>query len=307
MGTPEIAARCLSALLDAGHQVVAAICQPDKPKGRGYALTPPPVKVLAEERGVPVYQPLSLRGEEFSTLLTVLDPELIAVVAYGKILPHNVLVFPRYGCVNVHASLLPRLRGAAPIQRAIMEGEGETGVTTMRMDDGVDTGDMLLREVIPLTDRTDFGTLYEEMSRVGAELLCRTVAELAAGTLTPTPQDHTRATLAPKIEKEDCRIDFTRTAAEIDRQVRGLSPAPLAFTHLPDGKTLKIVSAVPAEGTGAPGEVLRVADKKQGEIVVACGQGALCITAALPEGKGRMSAADLVRGRRVRAGDRLGG
>ncbi len=305
MGTPDIAASCLAALLDAGEEVIAVVTQADKPKGRGYTLTPPPVKVLANERGIPVYQPASLRTEEFSDLLATLAPDLIAVVAYGKILPPAVLEYPKYGCINVHASLLPQYRGAAPIQRAIMEGEKETGVTTMYMAEGLDTGDMLLSEVIPISPSDNFGSIHDRMAEVGGRLLCETVKQLAAGKAVRRPQEDAAATYAHKIEKADCHLDLSRPAAALDPYIRGLSPIPLAFVRRADGKMLKIAAAEVREGKGAPGEVIGLDDRKNGGILVACGEGALLLREILPEGKGRMQAADYVRGRGIQIGEVL--
>lgn len=302
MGTPEIAERALAALLADGFPVVGAVTQPDRPRGRGMVLTPPPVKVLAEQNGIPVYQPETLKDGALMPILEQLAPDVIAVVAYGKILPEAVLSYPPYGCVNVHVSLLPKYRGAAPMQRAIMNGEKETGVTTMQMDAGLDTGDILLTEKFPIGPADNFETVHDRSALVGGALLCRTLRALEAGTLTPVKQDHASATYAEKITKEDCAIDFSLSASVLDARIRGLSPIPLAFTRLPSGKLLKVVSATPVAGHGAPGEVIRA--EKEG-VVVACGDGALLLRTVLPEGKGRMSAADLLRGRSLSVGDIL--
>ena len=303
MGTPDIAASCLTALLDAGEKVVAVVTQADRPKGRGYVLTPPPVKVTALSRGIPVYQPSSLRDGSFDETLAALAPDLIAVVAYGKILPPSVLSLPRYGCINVHASLLPKYRGAAPIQRAIMDGERETGVTTMYMAEGLDTGDMLLSEKIAISPDDNFETIHDRMAEMGGRLLLDTVRALREGRAVRIPQNEAEATYAHKIEKADCHLDLTRSARELDPYIRGLSPIPLAFVRRADGKMLKILRAVPVEGKGVPGEVLRLDDRADGGITVACGEGALLLREILPEGKGRMSAADYVRGRQIQIGE----
>ena len=306
MGTPDIAATCLSALTDAGYRVVGAVCQPDKPKGRGYTLQPPPVKVRALELGIPVFQPETLKDGAFDATLKELAPDLVAVVAYGKILPPSLIHFPAYGCVNVHASLLPKYRGAAPMQRAIIDGEAETGVTTMLMDEGLDTGDMLLVESFPIGEEDNFETVHDRTATLGGKLLCRTVEGLFAGTLTPIPQPE-GATYAAKITKEDCLLDFTRPAKALAAQVRGLSPIPLSYTTLPDGRLLKVAAAHVAEGTGECGRVIAVSDKGEGGITVATGDGAIVLTKVKPEGKGLMTAADLLRGRRIALGDLLGG
>lgn len=302
MGTPEIAATALSALLSDGFDIVGCITQPDRPKGRGMVLTPPPVKVLAEEHGIPVYQPDTLKDEALLPVLEELAPDVIAVVAYGKILPEYVLNYPKYGCVNLHVSLLPKYRGAAPMQRAVMNGERETGVTTMKMDAGLDTGDILLVEKFPIGDEDTFETVHDTSAEIGGALLSRTLRGLEAGTVPPRPQNHDDATYAEKITKEDRAIDFSLPAKTLHARIRGLSPIPLAFTRMPNGKLLKVISAAVTEGEGAPGEIIRL--EKDG-FAVACTEGALLFRTVLPEGKGRMSAADLVRGRQLAVGDVL--
>ncbi len=300
MGTPDLAAACLSGLLDGGYTVTAAVTQADRPRGRGYALTPPPVKELAMARGIPVWQPTDLRAPEFLAQIREAAPDAIVVVAYGRILPPALLDCPRLGCINLHASLLPRYRGAAPIQRAIMNGETETGLTTMHMAEGLDTGDMILSERLAIRPEDNFGTLHDRMAVCGGPLLCRTLAMLATGTAPRLVQDEAKASYAAKIRKEDCTLDFRRSASELDCHIRGLSPAPLAFCHRPDGRMLKILRAEPTEGSGKPGEVLALSDRREGSITVACGTGALRIREVVPEGKGRMRAADYVRGRQIR-------
>lgn len=305
MGTPDFALFSLRALVETGENIVGVVTQPDKPKGRGYTLTPPPVKVYATEQGIPVYQPNTLRGEEFANLLTELSPDLIIVVAYGKILPLNVLDFPKYGCINVHGSLLPAYRGAAPMQRAIMEGQLETGITTMMMDVGLDTGDMLLVGKVSIDENDNFETIHDKLGECGANTLLNTLKELRAGTLTRTKQDDSIATYAAKIEKSDCLIDFTKSANEVHNQIRGLSPIPLSFTYTPDGKMLKVCATEveKREGTLAPaGTVLSLAG---GKIEVACGVGSIAILSVLPEGKKRMAAADFINGRKLSVGDLL--
>lgn len=305
LGTPDFALFSLRALVEAGENVIGVITQPDKPKGRGYTLTPPPVKCYATERGLPVYQPNTLKGPEFESLLRELAPELLVVAAYGKILPKNVLDFPRYGCINVHGSLLPEYRGAAPMQRAILDGKTETGITTMMMDVGLDTGDMLLRACVPIAENDNFEVLHDKMGACGAELLLETLAALRNGTLTRTPQNDALATYAAKIEKSDCLLDFSLSAREVHNRIRGLSPVPLAFTYLPDGKLLKVIDSRVAEGSavGVCGQVLSL---ENGVITVACGTGAVELRTVLPEGKKRMSAADFINGRKLCVGDVLG-
>ena len=268
MGTPDLAAACLSGLLDGGYTVTAAVTQADRPRGRGYALTPPPVKELAMARGIPVWQPTDLRAPEFLAQIREAAPDAIVVVAYGRILPPALLDCPRLGCINLHASLLPRYRGAAPIQRAIMNGETETGLTTMHMAEGLDTGDMILSERLAIRPGDNFGTLHDRMAVCGGPLLCRTLAMLATGTAPRLVQDEAKASYAAKIRKEDCALDFRRSASELDCHIRGLSPAPLAFCHRPDGRMLKILRAEPTEGSGKPGEVLALLASSQRVLLI---------------------------------------
>lgn len=307
MGTPEFAVFSLEALCRAGEQIVGVVTQPDKPRGRGYETIPSPVKVCAREHGIPVYQPKTLRDEAFADLLAQIHPDLIIVIAFGKILPENVLSYPPLGCINVHGSLLPRYRGAAPMQRAIMEGETQTGVTTMYMDAGVDTGDMLLRTVIPIEEDDNFEVIHDKLGVCGAETLLKTLAALRAGTLRRERQDDRLATYAAKIEKTDCLLDFSLPARVLHNHIRGLSPIPLAFTHTPDGKMLKIIAAHPARDAKVPAGVQpgTVLDLSDGTIVVACGEGAIALTRVLPEGKARMDSADFIRGRKIKPGDVL--
>ncbi len=304
MGTPDFALATLKALHADGENIVGVVTQPDKPRGRGNIMTPPPVKVFAESVGIPVYQPTTLKNGAFDDTLKALNPELIVVVAYGKILPPSVLDYPIYGCMNVHGSLLPTLRGAAPMQRAIMEGHPVTGITTMYMAEGLDTGDMLLKAELPIEADDNFETIHDKLAALGAETMQRTIAALRAGTLAREAQDDTLATYAAKIEKSDCLIDFTQPAKVIHDRIRGLSPIPLAFTHTPDGKLLKVVAARVgvSEGQKAlPGTVISVSDG----IEVACGKGTVIFTRVIPEGKGQMGAADFVRGRKIATGDIL--
>ena len=304
MGTPEISAVCLKELISSDNEIVAVVTGKDKPRGRGNVMTPTAVKTLAIEHSIPVYTPDSLKGEDFAELLASINPELIAVVAYGKILPKSVLDYPKYGCVNVHVSLLPKYRGAAPMQRAIINGEKKTGVTIMYMAEGVDTGDIITAEEFEIGPEDDFEAIHDRSAEVGARLLVKTVAALADGTATRTPQDDALATHAPKIEKEDCKIDFSRSATVLDCAIRGVTPIPGAFAYL-KGKMLKIYKATPTEGKGKPGEVIALDPKGVGSFTVACGEGALKISGVIPEGKGRMSAGDFIRGRKIELGDIL--
>ena len=305
MGTPDFALFSLKALCEKGYDVVGVVTQTDKPKGRGYVLTPPPVKVYAIEQGIPVYQPTSLKTEEFASLLSEIDPELIAVVAYGKILPKNVLDYPKYGCVNVHGSLLPKYRGASPMQSAIINGDKVTGITTMFMAEGLDTGDMLLKAECEISENDNFEDIHDRLGLLGAELLCKTVDGLEAGNITPVPQDHSLATHTAKILKEDCEIDFSKDCDTVHDLVRGLSPIPLSFTHTPDGKLLKVVKSEICERESENAECGKVLSLDNGRIRVACARGSVNILTVLPEGKGRMSAADFIRGRKINIDDIL--
>ena len=305
MGTPEISAGALSALIERGHDVVAVVTGEDKPRGRGNAMTPTPTKKLAEEKGIKVYTPKTLRDEAFAEVLKEVDPELIAVVAYGKILPESVINYPKYGCVNLHVSLLPKYRGAAPMQRAVMDGESETGVTIMYMDIGLDTGDIIATEKFPIGEEDDFETVHDTSLLIGSRLLSDTIYEIEAGRATRTPQNDDLATYAKKVEKEDCRVDFTLDAKTVSARVRGVTPIPGAFTFL-GAKMLKIAKVKAVEGKGAPGEVIATDGVGIGSITVACGEGAIRILQVVPEGKGKMSAGDFVRGRKIAVGDVLG-
>lgn len=306
MGTPDFAKECLRAVYESGHDIVGAVTQPDKPQGRHYQLVPPSVKVYAESVNIPIFQPETLKDEAFLPKLCELDPDVIIVVAYGKILPKYVLDYPKFGCVNAHGSLLPRYRGAAPIQRALMDGESETGITVIYMDEGIDTGDMILKMSTPITDDDNFESLHDRLADIAGRALCKALEQLEAGTAAREPQDSSLANgYASKITGEDCIIDFSKTVPELLCLIRALSPFPLAKTKTPDSRLLKIISAEAASGysEAAPGTVT-VVDKDGFE--VACGGGKkIRITAVLPEGKGRMSAADFVRGRRIEAGDKL--
>lgn len=306
MGTPDFAVFSLKALVESDkNDVIGVVTQPDKPKGRGYALMPPPVKVFAEERGIPVYQPNTLRGEDFADFLKEIDPDVIVVVAYGKILPQNVLDYPKYGCINVHGSYLPQYRGAAPMQRAIIEGNDYTGATIIRMDAGIDTGDMLSKKKIEIKIDDNFEDIHDRLGVEGAELLVETIEKLKLGEIVPEKQDDSLSTYAAKIEKADCIIDFTKKAKVVHDLIRGLSPIPLAFTHLPNGKLLKVVSASLTDASvknAVPGEVVSL----NGDVIrVACADLCIDIKTVLPEGKRKMPAGDFIRGRGIAVGDIL--
>ena len=304
MGTPEISATCLRRLIDDGHEICAVVTREDKPRGRGNVMTPTVVKTMAEGEGIAVYTPKTLRDEAFVEILERHKPEIIVVVAYGKILPLNVIEYPKYGCINLHVSLLPKYRGAAPMQRAIMEGERETGVTVMHMAEGLDTGDIISVEKFPILPEDDFEAIHDRSAEVGAKLLSETIEAIYNGTANRTQQDDSLATYAKKVEKEDCKIDFTLPAEKLDQIIRGVTPIPGAFAYH-RGKMLKINKARPVKGNGAFGEVIDASDKGEGYFTVACGEGALKVTHILPEGKGKMTAGDFIRGRKLAVGDIL--
>jgi len=304
MGTPDISAICLSKLIDSGCDVVAAVTGEDKPRGRGNVMTPTPTKRVALENGIPVYTPRTLRTDEFMEVLKTVDPDIIVVVAYGKILPKSVLDYAKYGCINAHVSLLPRYRGAAPMQRAIMEGEKKTGVTVMQMDEGLDTGDILAVSEFDILPTDDFEAIHDRSAEVGGELLVKTLKEIEDGTVKRIKQDDSLSTYAKKIEKTECKLDLSLPASRLDCIIRGLTPIPGAFVYL-NGKMLKIHKATPTDDSGECGRVLATDSKGEGFFTVACGEGALKVTAVIPEGKGRMSAGDFVRGRKINVGDIL--
>ena len=301
MGTPDFAVPSLQALLDAGHEVCAVYTQPDKPQGRKQVLTAPPVKELALQRGIPVYQPVTLKNEDEQAKLRALAPEVIIVVAYGKLLPKAVLDIPPRGCINVHGSLLPRWRGAAPIQWSVIAGDQKAGVTTMQMAEGLDTGDMLLTYETEIGARETAGELFDRLAQAGAELLLETLEKLDS--ITPQPQDDSRSCYAHMLDKQMAVIDWAKSAHEIDCLIRGLNPWPVALTTL-SGARLKIYAAEPVSGTGRPGEVL-VSDPKKG-LVVACGEGALALREVQLVGGKRMKSADFLRGHAIETGTILG-
>jgi methionyl-tRNA formyltransferase len=298
MGTPEFACPTLQKLIDRGEQVVAVVTQPDRPKGRGQRLMPPPVKELAVRHAIPVYQPLKVRDPDFIEFLRQLNPDVIVVVAFGQILPKSLLDIPPLGCINVHASLLPRYRGAAPLNWCIINGENETGVTTMLMDVGLDTGPMLLKQSTPVDGNEDIVSLHDRMSVMGAVLLSETLDGLAAGTILPQEQDGSQSCYAPMLKKEDGRINWHRDAGSIHNQVRGLAAWPVAFSYL-DGQVLKVYRTRVAEGNGLPGTVLQ-ADKRG--IEVACLKGSLIIEELQLAGKKRLDAASFLAGYAIPVG-----
>lgn len=302
MGTPEFACPTLRTLIERGEQVVAVVTQPDRPKGRGQQTLPPPVKVVAEEHGIPVLQPVKVRLPESIEEIRALEPDLIVVIAFGQILPKALLDIPKYGCINVHASLLPRYRGAAPLNWCIINGETETGVTTMMMDVGLDTGDMLLKRSTPIGADEDTQSLHDRMSLLGAELLAETLDRLARGELVPEKQDDALTCYAPIMKKEDGLIDWSRDAQAIKNQVRGMTPWPGAYSFL-DEKLLKVFRVQTASGSGAPGEILSLG---RDGIEVACGTGSLVIEELQLEGKKRLPAGDFLAGYKLQPGGLLG-
>lgn len=300
-GTPEFAAIALEAILQAGHEVALVLTQPDRPAGRGMKLTPSPVKQTALRHGLPVSQPLTLKEAAAQAELAAVGAEAMVVAAYGLILPKAVLeLFPR-GCLNIHASLLPRWRGAAPIQRAILAGDERTGITIMQMDEGLDTGAMLLKGETPIGPQDTAQILHDRLAVQGGQLIVAVLAR--PDDFLPQPQDGAQATYAAKLTKQEGAVDWSRPAAELDRAVRAYNPFPAAHTTLA-GEMLKIWSARPAAGNGAPGEVL--AATADG-IVVACGEGALCLDEMQKAGGKRLSAAQFLQGNPLAAGSRLGG
>ena len=293
MGTPDFASESLKALLSCPkHQVIGVISQPDRPVGRHQILQPTATKQVALEAGIPVWQPERIKAEENLELLASLSPDVIVVAAYGQILPKSILELPKYGCVNVHGSLLPAYRGAAPIQRALLEGNQTTGITTMQMDVGMDTGDILLQREIPITKEDTSGSLFEKLAALGGELLLETLDELEKGNITPKKQDESLATYAPMLKKEEGLLDFSRTAKELDCQIRAMDPWPGAYTFL-SGKRIKILEAVLSDETGETGLLL-----PQKEAVVCCKEGALRILKLQPEGKKPQTGEEFMRGLR---------
>lgn len=308
MGTPDFALFSLKSLVEYSKQSDIEICgvitQPDKPKGRGYAMMPPPVKQYALEAGLDVYQPETLKDEAFFELLSTLSPDLIAVVAYGKILPKSVIDYPKYGCINVHGSLLPEYRGAAPMQRAIIDGKEKTGITIMYMAEGLDTGDMLLSRELIINENDNFENIHDGLGMLGAEMLVEIIPMLQSGAAIRVPQDDSLSSYAKKITKEDCLVDFSKDAQTVHNLIRGLSPVPLSFTHTPNGKLLKLIESKIADRE-TPHERIGEVLSLDGKIEVACAKGSLYIERVLPEGKSRMSAADFIRGRNISVGDIL--
>lgn len=305
MGTPDFAVGSLQALCESGkHEILAVVTQPDRPKGRGNKLLQTPVKEYALEQGLTVYQPQKVKTPEFVELLHELQPELIVVAAFGQFLSKEILELPKYGCINVHASLLPKYRGAAPIQYAIIKGEKESGVTIMQMDIGMDTGAMLDKVVVPIEENTTMGELHDALREQGAALLLQVIDKIAAGTAVAEPQDNEQATYATLLDRSMEHIDWSKTAQEVHNLIRGFNPAPSTFTKLPNGKSLKIWGSKMTDknSTAAAGTVIATGKHS---FFVACGEGVLEITEVQPESKKRMPAQVFLNGRGVQEGDLL--
>lgn len=303
MGTPEFALPTLKKLVASEHEILAVVTQPDRPKGRGREVAASPVKRFALEAGIDVLQPEKCRSPEFVDILAGLAPDLVIVVAFGQILSAEVLSVPRLFCMNLHSSILPRYRGAAPINRAIINGDKETGITTMKMDTGLDTGDILLIRRVPIAEADTAETLHDRLAETGAELVLETLEAVEAGTLKPVPQDDAQATLAPKLRKEEGLIDWTRQATDIRNLVRGLFPWPGAFTfHHSRRLMLCHAEVAPGEPGDRPGQVARVSERG---IEVGTGAGRLVITELKPEGKKKMTAGSFLAGNKVVPGDLL--
>ena len=297
MGTPDFAVPALEMLAKSNHTVTAVFTQPDKPQGRKMVMTPPDVKVCAEKFGIPVYQPQSMKSEEALKIIQNYNPDVIVVAAYGQILPKSVLDAPKYGCVNIHGSLLPKYRGAAPIQQSVLNGDKITGVTTMLMDVGLDTGDILLTEQTEIGENETSGELFDRLAIMGGDLILRTLTALENGTVKPEKQDEAFATHTSKISKALCPIDFSKTADEVHNQVRGLNPWPVATAKI-CGKNVKIHSTRLAVNNGKAGTIISVKP-----LTIACGENSVEIVEIQPEGKKRMTADAFVAGYRPEIGD----
>ena len=305
MGTPDSAVGSLQALCESGkHEILAVVTQPDRPKGRGNKLLQTPVKEYALEQGLTVYQPQKVKTPEFVELLHELQPELIVVAAFGQFLSKEILELPKYGCINVHASLLPKYRGAAPIQYAIIKGEKESGVTIMQMDIGMDTGAMLDKVVVPIAENTTMGELHDALREQGATLLLQVIDKIAAGTAVAEPQDNEQATYATLLDRSMEHIDWSKTAQEVHNLIRGFNPAPSTFTKLPNGKSLKIWGSKMTDKSSAAAAGTVIETGKH-SFFVACGEGVLEITEVQPESKKRMPAQVFLNGRGVQEGDLL--
>ena len=306
MGTPDFAVPTLEAIYNSKHSVKAVFTQPDKPKGRGYKLTPPPVKVIAIENDTPVFQPQSLKkGEDAETSIKILkeiNPDVIVVVAYGKILPKNVLEIHKYGCINVHASLLPKYRGAGPIQWSVLNGENETGVTTMLMAEGLDTGDMLLKSATQIGENETASELHDRLSEIGAELLIKTLDEVEKGNITPQVQDDSQSSYAPMLTKELCPIDFSKSAKEVHNKIRGLSEWPCATAEL-NNKRIKIYKSEIVSNNEINKNIGQIINEK--DFTISCKIGSIRVLELQAEGSKRMKTNDYLRGNPIEKGSIL--
>lgn len=300
MGTPDFAVPALKALASSEHEVCAVFTQPDKPRGRKMILTPPDVKVCAQSLGIPVYQPESMKNSDALGIINQYNPDVIVVAAYGKILPKAVLDAPKFGCVNIHGSLLPKYRGAAPIQQSVLNGDKVTGITTMLMDVGLDTGGILLTEETEIGENETSGELFDRLAVLGGELILKTLSALEKGEITPKKQDESLATHTSKIDKSLCPIDFSKSAFEVYNKVRGLNPWPVATTKI-CGKNVKVYSTRLCTKCGKSGEVLSTKP-----LVVACGEKSIEILEIQPEGKKRMTADAFLAGHKLEIGDIVG-
>lgn len=300
MGTPDFAVPALKALANSEHTVCAVFTQPDKPRGRKMIMTPPDVKVCAQELDIPVYQPQSMKSEEALEIINNYDPDVIIVAAYGQIIPKTVLDAPKYGCVNIHGSLLPKYRGASPIQQSVLNGDKITGVTTMLMDVGIDTGDILLTKETEIGENETSGELFDRLADLGGELILETLKALEEGTVTPVKQDESLSSHTSKIDKSLCPIDFTKSADEVHNKVRGLNPWPVATTKI-CGKNVKVYSTKLCEKSGKCGHVISTKP-----LIVACGEGSVEICEIQPEGKKRMSTEAFLAGHKIEIGDVIG-
>ncbi|MCQ4022592.1 MULTISPECIES: methionyl-tRNA formyltransferase [unclassified Ruminococcus] len=299
MGTPDFAVPCLEALINADYDVIGTFTQPDKPKGRGYTLAPPPVKVTALEHNIPVFQPKTLKDGDALNILKELAPDCIVVVAYGKILPKAILDLPKYGCINVHASLLPKYRGAAPIQWSVLNGEAETGVTSMYMDEGLDTGDMIMKRSCKIDENETAGQLHDKLSQLGASIIVDTLTALENGTAKREKQNDSDSCYSPMLDKSLCQINWSDTAKQVHNKVRGLSPWPVAIASI-NGKKVKIHQTRLSDKQGTPGEIIATSP-----LTVACGCGSVIIDELQLEGKKRMDSQSFLNGHKLNIGDKF--
>lgn len=304
MGTPDFSVPTLEKIIEKGHEVIGVVTQPDKPKGRGKTVVFPPVKEFAVKHNIPVYQPVKAREESFVEVLRQLNPDVIVVIAFGQILPKSILELPKYGCINVHASLLPKYRGSAPIQWVIIDGEEETGITTMFMDEGIDTGDMLLKAAVKIDEKETGGSLHDKLAAVGGDLLVETLDGLEQGIITRQKQDDSQSNYIKMLTKSMGDIDFTKSAVEIERLIRGLNPWPSAYSKY-QGKTIKIWEAdvLLDEYDGKPGEIVSIL---KDAILIKTGKGTLALKEIQLEGKKRMDVSSFLRGYQMDLGTVLG-